>query len=62
MRESLHVLESGSQVQNAIYLARAVGGQAGVEAVVRQLAAELDLTCALAGVPVARDVDRRLVT
>src|SRR5918992_1307133 len=38
------------------------GRQAGVETVIRQLAAELDLTCALAGVPVARDADRGLVT
>jgi isopentenyl diphosphate isomerase/L-lactate dehydrogenase-like FMN-dependent dehydrogenase len=39
----------------------AVGGQAGVEAVVRQLAAELDVTCALAGVRTLADVDRSLV-
>jgi isopentenyl-diphosphate delta-isomerase len=39
-----------------------VGGAAGVEAVIRQLAAELDLTMALAGVRSVRDLDRSLVT
>jgi isopentenyl diphosphate isomerase/L-lactate dehydrogenase-like FMN-dependent dehydrogenase len=39
----------------------AVGGQAGVEAVVRQLAAELDVTCALAGVRHIADARRALV-
>jgi lactate 2-monooxygenase len=40
----------------------AVGGAAGVEAVIRQLAAELDLTCALGGVRSAREVDDAMVT
>jgi isopentenyl-diphosphate delta-isomerase len=40
----------------------AVGGAAGVEAVIRQLAAELDLTCALGGVRSAREVDGAMVT
>ncbi len=40
----------------------AVGGAAGVEAVIRQLAAELDLTMALAGVCSVRDVDASMVT
>src|SRR5215204_2904679 len=40
----------------------AVGGAAGVEAVIRQLAAELDLTLALAGGRSVRDLDRSLVT
>jgi lactate 2-monooxygenase len=39
----------------------AAGGQAGVEAVVRQLAAELDVTCALAGVRRVADAQRALV-
>jgi lactate 2-monooxygenase len=39
----------------------AVGGQAGVEAVVRQLAAEVDLTMALAGARSVRDLDRSFV-
>jgi hypothetical protein len=56
MRESLHVLEPGSQVQNAIYLA-------GVETVIRQLAAELDLSSALAGSSRSTaTADRGLVT
>jgi lactate 2-monooxygenase len=40
----------------------AVGGQAGVEAVIAQLAAELDVTCALAGVRTVADADRSLVS
>jgi L-lactate dehydrogenase (cytochrome) len=40
----------------------AVGGAAGVEAVIRQLAAELDLTMALAGVSSVRELDRTAVT
>jgi isopentenyl diphosphate isomerase/L-lactate dehydrogenase-like FMN-dependent dehydrogenase len=40
----------------------AVGGAAGVEAVIRRLAAELDLTCALAGVRSVGDLDRSMVT
>jgi isopentenyl diphosphate isomerase/L-lactate dehydrogenase-like FMN-dependent dehydrogenase len=39
----------------------AVGGAAGVEAVIRQLAAEIDLTCALAGIRSARDLDPTVV-
>ncbi len=39
----------------------AAGGQAGVEAVVRQLAGELDLTMALAGARSVADVDRTFV-
>lgn len=37
-------------------------GAAGVEAVIRQLAAELDVTMALSGVTPARVVPRALVT
>jgi len=40
----------------------AVGGQAGVEAVIRQLAAEIDLTLALIGGRSARELDRTAVT
>jgi isopentenyl diphosphate isomerase/L-lactate dehydrogenase-like FMN-dependent dehydrogenase len=40
----------------------AVGGAKGVEAVIRQLAAELDLTLALSGGRSVRDLDRSLVT
>jgi lactate 2-monooxygenase len=40
----------------------AAGGQAGVEAVVRQLAAETDLTMALSGARSVRDLDRSFVT
>ena len=40
----------------------AVGGAAGVEAVIRQLAAELDLTLALAGARSVRELDRTAVT
>jgi len=39
----------------------AVGGAAGVEAVIRQLAAELDLTMALAGISSVRHVDVSMV-
>jgi isopentenyl diphosphate isomerase/L-lactate dehydrogenase-like FMN-dependent dehydrogenase len=40
----------------------AVGGQAGVEAAIRQLGAETDLTLALCGGVSARDLDASLVT
>ena len=40
----------------------AVGGAAGVEAVIRQLAAEIDLTLALAGGRSVRELDRSAVT
>jgi lactate 2-monooxygenase len=39
----------------------AVGGAAGAEAVIRQLAAELDLTMALAGISSVRHVDVSMV-
>jgi lactate 2-monooxygenase len=48
---------------NAVLLGRpyvyglAAGGQSGVEAVLQQLAAETDLTLALIGGTVARDLD-----
>jgi lactate 2-monooxygenase len=40
----------------------AVGGREGVEAVIAQLAAEVDLTLALAGAPSLADLDRSFVT
>jgi lactate 2-monooxygenase len=42
--------------------ALAVGGEAGVETLVTQLAAETDLTLALTGGDSARSVDRAVVT
>jgi lactate 2-monooxygenase len=39
----------------------AVGGQAGVEAVIRQLAAEIDITLALIGGHAVRDLDSSAV-
>ena len=39
----------------------ALGGQAGVEAVIRQLLAETDLTLALSGGRAIADLDRSLV-
>ena len=39
----------------------AVGGQAGVEAVIRELAADLDVTLALMGGRAARELDRSAV-
>ena len=68
VRRGSDVLKALALGADAVLLGRpyvwglSVGGQAGVETVIRQLAAELDLTCALAGVPVARDADRGLVT
>jgi lactate 2-monooxygenase len=67
IRRGSDVLKALALGADAVLLGRpyvwglAVGGQGGVEAVIRQLAAELDLTCALAGVPVARDADTNLV-
>jgi isopentenyl diphosphate isomerase/L-lactate dehydrogenase-like FMN-dependent dehydrogenase len=40
----------------------AVGGEEGVAEVIRQVAAETDLTLALAGGRAVRDLDRSLVT
>jgi isopentenyl diphosphate isomerase/L-lactate dehydrogenase-like FMN-dependent dehydrogenase len=67
IRRGADVLKALALGADAVLLGRpyvyglAVGGQAGVEAVVRQLAAELDVTCALAGVRTLADVDRSLV-
>jgi lactate 2-monooxygenase len=68
IRRGSDVLKALALGANAVLLGRpyvwglAVGGAEGVEAVVRQLAAELDLTCALAGVGTAREVDAAMVT
>jgi isopentenyl diphosphate isomerase/L-lactate dehydrogenase-like FMN-dependent dehydrogenase len=68
IRRGSDVLKALALGADAVLLGRpyvwglAVGGAAGVEAVVRQLAAELDLTCALAGVSSVRDVDAAMVS
>ncbi len=68
IRRGADVLKALALGADAVLLGRlyayglAVGGAAGVEAVIRQLAAELDLTMALAGVRSVRDLDRSLVT
>ena len=67
IRRGADVLKAFALGADAVLLGRlyayglAVGGAAGVEAVIRQLAAELDLTMALAGVRSVRDVDRSTV-
>ena len=68
IRRGADILKALALGADAVLLGRlyayglAVGGAAGVEAVIRQLAAELDLTMALAGVRSVRDLDRSLVT
>ena len=63
IRGGADVLKALALGANAVLLGRpyvyglAVGGQSGVEAVVQQLAAETDLTLALIGGTVARDLD-----
>ncbi len=63
IRGGADVLKALALGANAVLLGRpyvyglAVGGQPGVEAVLRQLAAETDLTLALMGGTVARDLD-----
>jgi L-lactate dehydrogenase (cytochrome) len=67
IRRGADVLKALALGADAVLLGRpyvyglAVGGQAGVEAVIAQLAAELDVTCALAGVRTLADADRSLV-
>jgi lactate 2-monooxygenase len=67
IRDGSDVLKAVALGADAVLLGRpyayglAVGGQEGVEIVIRQLAGELDLACALAGVPVLRDADRSLL-
>jgi lactate 2-monooxygenase len=63
IRGGADVLKALALGANAVLLGRpyvyglAVGGQSGVEAVLQQLAAETDLTLALIGGTVARDLD-----
>jgi lactate 2-monooxygenase len=67
IRTGSDVLKALALGANAVLLGRpyayglAVGGQAGVEAVIRQLAAEIDITMALAGARAASDLDGRMV-
>jgi isopentenyl diphosphate isomerase/L-lactate dehydrogenase-like FMN-dependent dehydrogenase len=64
IRGGADVLKALALGANAVLLGRpyvyglAVGGQPGVEAVLKQLAAETDLTLALIGGTVARDLDQ----
>jgi lactate 2-monooxygenase len=68
IRRGADVLKALALGADAVLLGRlyvyglAVGGAAGVEAVIRQLAAELDLTLALAGSRSVRELDRTAVT
>ena len=68
IRRGADVLKALALGADAILLGRlyayglAVGGSAGVEAVIRRLAADVDLTLALAGGRSVRDLDRSLVT
>jgi lactate 2-monooxygenase len=68
IRRGSDVLKALALGADAVLLGRfyayglAVGGAAGVEAVIRQLAAELDLTLALAGHRSVRELDRTAVT
>jgi lactate 2-monooxygenase len=64
IRQGADVLKALALGANAVLLGRpyayglAVGGQEGVQAVIRNLAAETDLTLALLGGRVARELDR----
>jgi len=68
IRTGSDVLKAIALGANAVLLGRpyvyglAVGGAAGVEAVIRQLAAEIDITLALVGGRSVRDLDRSAVT
>jgi lactate 2-monooxygenase len=68
IRRGADVLKALALGADAVLLGRpyvyglAVGGAAGVETVIRQLAAELDLTLALTGGRSVRELDRRSVT
>lgn len=68
IRSGSDVLKALAHGADAVLLGRpyvyglAVAGQAGVEAVIRQLAAEIDLTLALIGGRSVRDLDRTAVT
>jgi isopentenyl diphosphate isomerase/L-lactate dehydrogenase-like FMN-dependent dehydrogenase len=64
VRTGSDVLKALALGADAVLLGRpyayglAVGGQAGAEAVIRQLMAETDITLALIGAHAARDLDR----
>ena len=68
IRRGSDVLKALALGADAVLLGRlyayglAAGGAKGVEAVIRQLAAELDLTMALAGVPSVRGLDASMVS
>ena len=68
IRRGSDILKALALGADAVLLGRlyayglAVGGAAGVEAVIRQLAAELDLTLALAGAASVRELDGSMVT
>ena len=68
IRTGSDVLKAVALGADAVLLGRpyayglAVGGQAGVEAVIRQLAAEVDITLALTGGRSISDLDRSAVT
>ena len=67
IRRGSDILKAVALGADAVLLGRpyayglAVGGQAGVEAVIRQLAAELDITLALIGGRAVRDLDSSAV-
>ncbi len=67
VRTAVDVVKAVALGADAVLLGRpyayglAVGGQPGVEAVIRQLAAEVDLTMALAGACAVADLDRSFV-
>jgi isopentenyl diphosphate isomerase/L-lactate dehydrogenase-like FMN-dependent dehydrogenase len=67
IRTGADVVKALSLGANAVLLGRpyvyglAVGGQEGVEAVIRQIAAEVDLTMALAGARALADLDASFV-
>jgi isopentenyl diphosphate isomerase/L-lactate dehydrogenase-like FMN-dependent dehydrogenase len=67
VRRGTDVLKALALGADAVLLGRpyvwalAVGGAAGVEAVIRQLAAELDLTMALVGCRSIGELDRSMV-
>lgn len=67
IRRGADVIKAIALGADAVLLGRpymyglAVGGQAGVEQVIRMLMAEIDLTMALAGARTVRDVDRSFV-
>jgi len=67
IRTGADVIKAAALGADAVLLGRpyvyalAVGGQEGVEALIRQFLAEIDLTLALAGGSSIRDLDRSAV-